>query len=104
MTDRNAIGAAIAREWPSGVCHFCDIRDEHVDGDRRCWLGVRQTVCNAPGCVIQFNAAIDRTIAMLRRSRRKRSPGEIHQLQAEERRQKRRRYKAKQAQRKGRAA
>jgi hypothetical protein len=101
---REAIGAAIARDWPRGVCHFCGIRDEQVDGDRHRWHSSRQDVCSAPGCIVQLNAAIDRAMMLLRRGNRKRSPGEIHRLQQEERRLKRQQYRARRAQRKGRAA
>jgi hypothetical protein len=102
--NREAVGAAIARDWVRGVCHYCAIHDEQVDGDRHRWLTAMQNVCDARGCVVQFGADIDRAIALQQRSRKKMSPADVHKLQREERRERRKLYRAKQAQRKGRAA
>jgi len=102
--NRDAIAAALARSWPRGVCHFCELRDEQVDGDRHRWLNEQQNVCSATGCVIQMRNAVDRAMALQQRGRRKLTPPEVHELKMQKIRKRRQKYRAKQAQRKGRAA
>lgn len=84
-----------------GVCRFCGITDDQIDGDKRGWLGPSRTVCNRPSCIRAHYAERDRAEGEDAKKRRKRTPGEIHQFMLEERREKRRR--ARQL-RKGRAA
>jgi hypothetical protein len=84
-----------------GVCRFCGIAEDQVDGDKRRWLGESRTVCDAPACIRAHYAEIDRRKYVDRQKSRKRSPGEIHELIKKERREKR---KAARSRQKGRAA
>lgn len=81
-----------------GVCRFCSITEDQIDGDKHCWLGPSRTVCNGPPCVRAHYAERDRAELAKKKANRKRTPAEIHQLMIEERRERRRRG------RKGRAA
>jgi hypothetical protein len=81
-----------------GICRFCRITEDQIDGDKRSWLGPSRTVCNNPSCVRAHYADRDRVEVAAKKSRRKRTSAEIHQLMIEERRERRRRS------RKGRAA
>lgn len=86
---RERIAAQLALDWPEGVCHYCAIADDQVDGDRIRWLGRRRKVCNQSGCVRRFNADIDRAEPEDRQARRKRTPGDIHLLKMQEKRERR---------------
>lgn len=85
-----AVAAAIARDWPSGRCHYCEITDAEVDGDKVSWLGARRTVCSKPGCVARFRADTAREEMRVRPQRRRRTPADIHELKREEARSRRR--------------
>lgn len=101
MTERAQLAARIAGRWPAGVCHFCGIRDEQVDGDRIRWINDERSVCSQVGCVRQFNAEIGRAAFAGQRKPRKRTPADISELKEQERRQ---RAAAARARRKGRVA
>lgn len=89
MSDRQAVAGVVARERPAGICHYCRVTEEQVDGDRIRWLGTKRTVCSQPGCIRKFDIDIDREIARQRQTKRKRTPAEIHALKIEERRSRR---------------
>ena len=97
---REWMADAIAASWPAGICHFCGIPDERVDGDRIRWVDSRRAVCSQPGCVRRFGSEVEKALHAAR-PKRKRSPAEVHALILEERRRKRREYRLR---RKGRAA
>ena len=63
-----------------GVCRFCGITDEQIDGDRVRWLGESRTVCSKPACIRAHYAAVDRRKSEHRQRTRKLSPAEIHAL------------------------
>jgi hypothetical protein len=95
VTERERIAERIAQRAPARVCRYCGIRDEQVDGDRRRWLNRERNLCNAPGCIRQWSAMLDRAVAAANRRPRKRTPAEIHQLKLQEKRDARRRYRAR---------
>lgn len=102
MNERAAV--LVASSWPAGVCHFCGLTEEHVDGDRVRWFNTSRTVCSQPGCIRQFGFEIDRWELRHRRPR-KLSPADVHELIREEAKRKRRQYReAAKARRKGRVA
>lgn len=88
--ERQAAAAAVARDWPEGVCHFCGVTAEQVDGDRIRWLGQRRTVCSQPGCVRRLWLAVDQEERRTHQARRKRTPADIHQLKLAEAKARRR--------------
>jgi hypothetical protein len=90
VSDRQAIAANVAQSWQPGFCHYCGVTEEQVDGDHIRWLGAKRTVCSQPGCIRRFNSDIDRAIARIRQTQRKRTPADIHALKIEERRARRR--------------
>lgn len=102
--ERSAIAVKLARDWPEGICRYCAIAEERVDGDRIRWLGRRRTVCNQPGCVRKFGLDIDRAEKADRRAKRKRTPAEIHELILDEKRRKRPASRERSRQRKKAAA
>jgi len=36
---------------PSGICRFCKITEEHVDGNKRSWYGKDRTCCSQSACI-----------------------------------------------------
>jgi hypothetical protein len=93
----------VTRNWPEGVCHFCDVEDAQVDGDHVRWLSTKRNVCNHPGCQRKLQVEVDREQKRQRASRRsgKRTPAEVHQQIMQERRARR---AASRARRKAKAA
>lgn len=106
MTAREQVEEAAAAAWPRGVCHFCEVEEDRVDGDRIRWLRVERNVCSQPGCIRAFSAVVERALARLTRRPRKLSPGQVHELILEKERKKRREYRerAKAKAQKGRGA
>lgn len=43
---------------PSGICRFCKITEEKVDGNKRSWYGKDRTCCNQSSCVRQHHEEI----------------------------------------------
>lgn len=41
----------------AGVCQYCGVRDELVDGDGLRWHDVARTCCSQHGCVKQYERA-----------------------------------------------
>jgi hypothetical protein len=97
---RERIAAELARDWPEGVCHYCTISDDQVDGDRVRWLGRRRKVCNRSICVKRFNVDIDRAEMEDRQVTRKRTPADIHLLKMQEKRERRAASRARSRKRK----
>jgi hypothetical protein len=91
----------VTRSWPSGVCHFCGVLDEQVDGDRIRWADAHRSVCNQPGCLRRFRIEVDREGQRLRAANRRRTPAEVHEQIMKERRERR---TAARARRKAKAA
>ena len=99
----NEFAVWVTRDWREGVCHFCGIRDEQVDGDRIRWYDAKRRICSQPGCVRRFQIAVEQEAHRLRRLRRtgKRTPAQVHEQILEERKARRR---AARLRRKGKAA
>ena len=86
---------------PAGRCRFCRCAGDSCrlpDGERCGWLTMERTVCSSPPCLRAHFAQVARHSA---KATRKRTPGEIHQLMQQERRERRR---AARARKKGKAA
>lgn len=77
-----------------GVCRFCKVKEDQVDGDKLSWHCTDRTCCSNYACVRQHWAEIDRAKRIrTTTANRKRTPAEIHQLILDEKRAKRRRYR-----------
>lgn len=82
----------------AGVCRYCHVTDDQVDGDRLRWHDAERTCCSQYACVKQY----ERAAQITRDFRpRRRSPAEVHQQIVAEHRERRRRARART---KGRAA
>jgi hypothetical protein len=85
----------------AGRCRFCGCAGDSCrlpDGDRCNWLALDRNVCTSPPCLRAHFAVVARVKA---RASRKRTPGDIHQLMQQEKRDRRR---AARARKKGKAA
>jgi len=86
----------------AGHCRFCGCSGDSCrlpsgGGDRCTWLDLGRTVCSAPACLRRHSDAA----RAAQGKRRKRTPGEIHALMQQERRERRREARAR---KKGKAA
>lgn len=79
------------------ACRFCRCTESDPcripGGDFCSWYVATRDVCTSPGCIIAYHAELRRKAAV--RSPKKRTPGQIHALMMEEKRTKRRAYRAK---------
>ena len=78
---------------PPGVCRFCKVTEDQVDGDKRSWLGKDRTCCSDYGCVRQHWAEVDRAKANARQATRRRSPAEVHRAIIAEQKARAKRYR-----------
>jgi hypothetical protein len=78
----------------AGICEFCKITDDEIDGCRISWLDSSRTCCNKFACRKQHEQKIAAEKTARMRAARRRTPGEIHQLIKEEAKAKRARYRA----------
>jgi hypothetical protein len=76
-----------------GVCQFCAVTDDQVDGDKLCWHDGRHTCCSRYACVKRYKAQLRQKHREWVAAGRKRSPAEIYELQQKERRDRNRRYR-----------
>lgn len=90
--NRASAAALLTRHWVAGVCHFCGVGEDEIDGDRLRWYDGSRAVCSRPGCIRQFADLVDRAAQPVPRPRRL-SPGEVHARIMEERRRKRKQYR-----------
>jgi len=74
----------------AGVCQFCHITDDEVDGSRRSWLDDSRTCCNGFACIKANREKLARAKAQRPRPR---TPADIHRLIVEERKAKAKRYR-----------
>jgi hypothetical protein len=80
----------------AGLCRFCHCTEQKPctlpSGDECWWFDKDRTVCTNPQCINAFTCLL----AQLRaKAERKRTPGDIHRLMQEERRERRRASKAR---------
>lgn len=92
----------------AGRCRFCGCTEDNtcrLPNSEPCgWLVRTQDVCNAPRCIRAWQAEQASKAAAEKLRTRRRTPAEIHQLILEERRARRRQYRANRAARKKSAA
>jgi hypothetical protein len=75
-----------------GVCEFCHVTDDQVDGCRLSWFDDTRTCCSKSGCIkARGEKARRRKVATP--APRRRTPADIHALIVEERKAKRKRYR-----------
>jgi hypothetical protein len=75
----------------SGICEFCGITDDEVDGDRIAWVDFQRNCCSKSACVRARNEKIRRQRAQ---RPQRRTPADIHALKIQEAKAKRARYRA----------
>jgi hypothetical protein len=82
----------------AGVCCFCHCTEDDPcripGGDFCSWYLASRDVCTAPGCITAYHAKQNLLAAQTSRVK-KRTPGQIHALMMEEKRTRRRAYRAK---------
>jgi hypothetical protein len=77
----------------SGVCQFCKVTDDQVDGNKLSWHNGARNCCSRYDCVKKYYAQLKRARQRFQSETRKRTPGEIYELQKQERRDRNRRYR-----------
>lgn len=96
MNERERAIAVLTAAWVRGECHYCHVRDAEVDGDKIAWFRPERDLCNQYGCRRRFESAVMQVqIRMAPRRPPKRTPAEIHELKMQERRDARRRSRAR---------
>jgi hypothetical protein len=73
-----------------GICKYCRITDDQVDGCRISWIDMMRTCCNRSACVRARNEELRRQRAARPRPH---TPADIHQLKKQEAAAKRKRYR-----------
>ena len=72
-----------------GICQFCGITDDEVDGCRIAWVNNERTCCSKSACVRERNRKARRRAE----KPRPRTPADIHQLIKDEAKARRARYR-----------
>jgi hypothetical protein len=76
-----------------GICQFCKVTDDQVDGDKLSWHNAARNCCSKFDCVKRYRAQIRLARQKWIAAGRKRSPAEIYELQRTERRARNKRYR-----------
>jgi hypothetical protein len=76
-----------------GVCQFCRVTDDEVDGNKLSWHNTARNCCSRYACVSRYKEQIRRARRDFQSKTRKKTPAEICELQRQERQAKNRRYR-----------